>query len=258
MGDCCVLCEDRAHVRILAINRSEQQNKLNIACMDTLRGLLQEAETDESCRVVVLTAVGDYFCNGGDLGDYRLQSSVDIRRFGQAFIRLHSLISGLEKPVLAAVQGDVFGGGMSLLEACDLAVAAEDARFGTPEISAGIAPMMALAGVVRVANRKRTMQMALLGETMDANEALAMGWVNWICPREELMQTVFQIADKIAERNPVAVSHCKKLYSQVGAARYESQLEAGLGMLVSLLKSDDAAEALRARQEQALPRWKNR
>lgn len=258
MNESCVSCERREHTRILTINRPAQQNKLNIFCMDELSTLLLEAEKDDSCHVVILTGAGDYFCNGGDLGDYRLQSSVDIHRFGQAFIRVHSLISGLEKPVLAAVQGDVFGGGMSLLEACDLAAAADDVKFGTPEITVGIAPMMALAGVVRVANRKRSMQMALLGETLDAKEALAMGWVNWICPREELMQTVFQIAEKIAERNPVAVSHCKMLYGQIGATSYESQLKAGLGMLVSLLKSDDAAEAMRARLEQTKPQWRNR
>jgi enoyl-CoA hydratase/carnithine racemase len=258
MDDCCVLCEVRDNIRILTINRPAQQNKLDIACMDKLTTLLQEAEADESCRVVVLTGVGDYFCSGGELGDYRFKSSVDIRRFGRTFIKLHSAISNLEKPVLAAVQGDVFGGGMSILEACDLAVAVEDAKFGTPEITTGIAPMMALAGVVRVADRKGAMQMALLGEAIDAKKALAVGWINWVCPRSELMQTMFEIADNIAARNPVAVSHCKKLYGQIGANHYENQLEAGLGMLVSLLKSDDAAEALRARQNQTQPQWRNR
>ena len=211
MAEQYVLRDDHGKVRILKINRPAQQNKLNIACMDELRKALQDAESDESCRAIVLCGVGEHFCNGGELGDYRSQSPVDLRRFGNSFIKVHTAISNLAKPVIAAVQGDVAGGGLNLLEACDLAVASEDANFSVPEITLGIAPMMALTGVTRIKSRKGAMQMALLGEAVDARQALAMGLVNWICPRCDVMPMALKIAIGLAERNPVAVSLCKKL-----------------------------------------------
>lgn len=258
MGYQYIRSEKSGKVCILTIDRPEQANRLNIGCMDELCKALGEAEADPDCGAVVLTGAGSYFCNGGELGDYRSQSSVEIGRFGKSFIRLHLAICKLDKVVIAAVQGDVLGGGVNLLEACDLAVASDEASFTMPEMSVGIAPMMALTGLSRVNSRKGAMEMALLGKPISAVKALDMGLVNWVCPRSEVVGRAVELAEEIAGRNPVAVAMLKKLYGQIAAPDYERQLENGLSMLVALLKSRDAAEAVCAREEERLPVWQGR
>ena len=258
MGYSHIRVEKSGKAHILTIARPEQSNRLNMGCMDELRQALGEAEADPGCGAVILTGSGSWFCNGGELGDYRTQTSVEIGLFGKSFIRLHMAVCNLEKVVIAAVQGDALGGGVNLLEACDLAVAADDATFTMPEMSAGIAPMMALAGLSRVRSRKNAMEMSLLGNPISAAKAQEIGLVNWVCPRSEVLGKAVELAGEIAGRNPVAVAMLKKLYGQIAAPDYERQLENGLSMLISLLKSADAAEAVSAREEKRNPVWQGR
>jgi enoyl-CoA hydratase/carnithine racemase len=253
-----IITELRGPVLVITINRPEAANQLNIACLNQLVAALLEAEAAQACRSVILTAVGEYFCNGGELGDYRRQSPVAIREFGESFIALHQAIVSLPKPVIAAVQGHAAGGGLSLVEACDLAVASEAARFGIPEIKNGIAPMMALAGVTRALTRKRVMELALLGETIRAARALEMGLVNWVAPPAEVLQLALAVAGKLADYSPTAMRFIKKLYQGLDSLPYERQLGAGLSALVAVLKSDDAAEALAAREEGRAPVWRGK
>ena len=250
--------EMKDRVAILSLNRPEAENKLNIEIMRALAEALRENETDPGCGAVILTARGEVFCGGGELGDYRHKSAVEIRRFGDSFIMLHRAITRLAKPVIAAVQGDALGGGLSLVEACDLAVASEEASFGVPEIKAGLAPMMALTGARRIRSRKGCLEMALLGESVSAARAQEIGLVNWVCPRSKVLDMAFTIAGRLAVSNPTAMALCKKLYAQGDALPYEHQLEAGLDTLVALLKSEDAAEALTAGAEGRAPVWKAR
>ena len=258
MGYSHIRVEKSGKAYIITIARPEQSNRLNIGCMDELRQALGEAESDPGCGAVILTGSGSWFCNGGELGDYRTKTSVEIGLFGKSFIKLHMAVCNLEKAVIAAVQGDTLGGGVNLLEVCDLAVAADDATFTMPEMSVGIAPMMALTGLSRVRSRKNAMEMSLLGKPISAAKALEIGLVNWVCPRDEVLGKAVALAEEIAGRNPVAVAMLKKLYGQIAAPDYEKQLENGLNMLVALLKSSDAEEAVCAREENRAPVWQRR
>lgn len=237
-----IRCAQQGKIWILTINRPEQTNKLSIQTMNELVCALKEAEGDEDCRVVILTGEGEYFCNGGELGDYQRQSSMEIRNFGESFINLHLAITGLSKPVIAAVQGHALGGGFNLVEACDLAVASEEAKFGVPEINSGLAPMMALTGVSRTLGRKGAMELSFLGESITAQKAREIGLVNWVCPQEEVLERAREIAQRLAGFNATAINLCKKLYQRIGAAEYRRELEQGLDMLVTLLKSADAGQ----------------
>lgn len=243
---------------VITINRPEIENKLNIGCMDEISASLKKAEADPDCKCVILTSVGEYFCNGGELGDFRYKSPMEIRAFGESFVNMHTTISGIKKPVIAAVTGHALGGGMNLVEVCDLAVASDDVMFGVPEMKSGLAPMMALTGVTRVASRKAAMEIALFGDSMTAHRALERGIVNIVCDRKEVMDKALEMAERIAKSNPVAVSLCKGLYQKIGSANYRQNLESGLDMLVSLLKSEDAAEVLNAKEQKREPVWKNK
>jgi enoyl-CoA hydratase/carnithine racemase len=245
-------------VRILTINLPAQTNKLSNQCLGELVHALEAADAAPDCRVVVLTAVGEYFCNGGELGDFRTQSPVEIRAFGDRFIKFHMAITKLSKPVIAAVQGHAHGGGSNLVEACDLAVASSEATFAVPEINFGLAPMMALAGLTRLLSRKGVMEWALFGQAIPASKAAEIGLINWVCKPEEVMAKAMAVANRLSRFNPTAMAACKRLYHEADALGYQRQLECGLGMLVTLLKSEDAAEAVSAREQNRAPEWKGK
>ena len=250
-----VLREVRDNITIITINRPEIDNKLNIDCMDQIVSHLHDAQEDSRCKVVILTANGNTFCTGGELGDFRTKSPMEIRAFGDSFIKLHTTMVKLSKPVIAAVMGDALGGGFNLLEACDLAVVSKDAMFGVPEIKSGLAPMMALTGVSRVSSRKELMALSLFGDSIDAQRAKEIGLVNLIVEKDHVLDQAIEWAQKLAVSNPVSIELCKKLYAQLDGLCYASQLEKGLDILVALLKSDDAKEVLDAKEENRNPIW---
>jgi enoyl-CoA hydratase/carnithine racemase len=244
---------------VITINRPEVDNKLNIGCMDEIAASLKKAESDPECRCVILTNSGKYFCSGGELGDFRHKSSMEIRRFGESFINMHMTICNIKKPVIAAVKGHALGGGMNLVEVCDLAVTEEDIQFGVPEMKSGLAPMMALTGVTNVLSRKGSMELSLFGDNITAQRALEIGLVNKVCQKQgDVMGEALKMAQRIAGSSPVAISLCKGLYQKTGNTQYRQNLESGLDLLISLLKSEDAAEALGAGEENRSPVWKDK
>lgn len=253
-----ILGEMSDHIQIITMNFPENMNKLSIPLMEEIIDALGNAENDDECRVVILTASGEYFCGGGELGDYRVKSSMEIRKFGDSLYRLHATIARLNKPVIAAVQGHAFGGGMSLVEACDLAAAADGVFFAIPEVKSGLSPMVSLIGACQILSRKRIMEMAFLGETISTERAIKEGLINWSFNRDELMEKTMYLARKLCENNPSAIGLCKKLYRQTYSLNYESKLQCAVDTLVSLLKSEDAEEVLRAKEEERNPFWKNK
>jgi enoyl-CoA hydratase/carnithine racemase len=116
--------------------------------------------------------------------------------------------------------------------------------------------MMALSGLSGLLSRKGVMELALFGEPITSSRAVETGLVNEICKNEEVLNLAIKRAKKLAEFNPTAIALCKKLYAESEALTYKKRLESGLNMLISLLKSDDAAEALTAIEEDRKPRWK--
>ncbi len=242
---------------IITINQPETMNKLDFTNMEEIISALKEEERNLECTAIILTSVGDYFCGGGNLGDFRTKCSMEIRDFGDSLKSIHCTIAGLSKPVIAAVQGHAFGGGFSLVEACDLAVASEEACFATPESRHGLGPAIAMVGAIQTVPKKMAMQLAFLGDQLTAEEALEKGLVNLICPKEDVLSKTIEIAERISKNNPSAIALCKKLYIQTVDLSYDKQLEYAIGILVSMLKADDAAIAYRANQEGDKPVWKN-
>ncbi len=254
----CITIAARGRVRVLTINRPAAANKLSNCCLDELAGALEAFEADLACGAVVLAAAGDCFCSGGELGDCRTESPIDMRAFGNRFVRFHMAIVQSSKPVIAAVEGPAHGGGFSVVEACDLAVASSAATFAVPEINFGLAPMMALAGLARVLTRKRVMELSLLGEIIPASRALQLGVVNWVTEPGAVMPKAMEVAERLSRASPTALATCKRLYYEADALSYQRQLECGLSMLITLLKSEDAAEAVTAREAGRAPAWKGR
>ncbi len=249
---------DRSQKRIarLWIRPDDPGHRLSIPAMREAAAAVRGFGADPECRAVLLEAEGEYFCAGGELGDFRKKSVEDILAFGDAFIDLHTAVVETPVPVVAKVRGHAFGGGANLIEACDLAYAGESARFAVPEITGGLAPMLAMSGLFRDLSRKQAMVMAFLGETLSAAAARDCGLVNQVFPDNKLDAGVDEVLARLVGNSPSAINLSKRLYLAIDPIDYRKRLLSGQALLVALLKSDEAREALDAADEKRKPRWK--
>lgn len=241
----------------ILINMPENANRLTNKCMDEVVDSLKTAENDGECYAIIFGTVGDVFClGGGELADYRVSTTKDIRAFGDYFIRLHTAFGRTPKPVICAVQGEAIGGGFSLIEACDLAVCAEDALLSISELMWGLPPAMGMTGLYEEMTKKTVMEMGLLGRKLTAKEALKYGMVNAVVPKDEVMDTARKMASTFADKNPTSIAIFKEIYRQMGLYAYERRMESAQSLLVSCFKSNDGFEVLNAKDEKRAPVWK--
>jgi len=245
------------NAQIIILNRLDSNNKLSIDFMKKIAKSINDA-ISYKMRSIIITNQGEYFCGGGELGNYTKKTSLEIAEFGEVFINLHKMIYNSPIPIIAAVKGKVMGGGFSFVEACDFAVASEESTFCVPEIKSGIAPMMALVGVKNVLTKKKCYELALLGKEMNAREAQEIGLINKALPMKEVQEFAIDISNQIASSNPSAIKLCKELYASMDASDYEAQLNKGLLYLIKLLKSSDAELAYNSKGKIDNSIWENR
>ena len=252
-----VLAADEAGVRTLTLNRPEARNALSMALMQALTEALIAAGQDPAVKVVVLAAAGPAFSAGHDLKEMRSQPRRDA--YEAVFARCAELMKTvvrLPKPVIAKVHAMATAAGCQLVASCDLAVAAEGAKFATPGVNIGLfcsTPMVALS---RVIGRKQAMDMLLTGRPVEAREALAMGLVNRVVPAAELDREVAGLASGIAAKSPITLA--------IGKEAFYRQMEMGLdeayaftaGVMTTNMMTADAAEGIDAFIEKRHPVWK--
>ena len=166
------------------------------------------------------------------------------RRFGEHFAGLHTDIVGLTKPVLAAVNGHVRAGGMSLLSVCDLAVARESAEFAMPEIRAGLWPIMAMVSVNRALPRKRAFEQYYFGDAIDARRALEWGLINWAVPDGSFDETVRARAQQLAALPRSAVRIGRTTFAGIEQRSYVDGFTYSAERLIELLTDPEASKAL--------------
>lgn len=237
------------------INRPEIDNKLSITCMQEITELLDEAAEDKECRAIVLSGTQKWFCSGGENGDFRKQTTMQLKRFGKAFITMHVAFQNCPRPIIAAVEGDAFGGGCSLVEACDLAVGADSALFAVPEMTSGLAPAMGFSGLYAFLPKKVAMSMGLLGEKLSAARAKELGLLNEVVPKDQVMAKATEIAEKLASLTPTGIKLFKEMYADMGQRSYENRLRIGQSMMVTLFRTEDGPEALAYKEENREPHW---
>jgi enoyl-CoA hydratase/carnithine racemase len=209
-----VLRQDDGRVALLTLNRPGKLNALNYELIDRLATRLDEIETDDAIRVVVLTGSGDHaFSAGADIAEFapsvRKGAAAALRDFVRRGQRLTARIEAFPKPIIVAVNGLAYGGGSEITEAAPLAIASERASFCKAEISLGFAPPFGGSQrLPRLIGRKRALRMILSGEPIGAWKARDYGLVNEVVPHERLYEEAFQLARVIAEKSPLALAAC--------------------------------------------------
>ena len=252
--------EQRGAARWLILDRPAQRNALTGESMAALSAALSRADADTEVRAICLTGAGEKaFCSGMDLAAARGAvgagplAAHEVRR---AYAALLAQLPRLGKPVVAAVNGAVLGGGMGLLAACDLAIAAEDARFGTPEIDIGLFPYMALAPLSRCVGRRAALELMLTARRIDAAEAREIGLINRAVPRAELEPRTQELLELLAQKSPSALRLGRRAFYATQDLPYEAQLEALCAQLSINALSEDTAEGVAAFLEKRKPEFK--
>ena len=251
--------ERRGAAAWLWLNRPELRNALNDVVMGSISDFLRGIEKDSQCRVVVLAGRGQAFCAGGDLSRMeqaakltKARAKAEAARFAHLLHRMHAF----PKPLVARVHGPAFAGGMGLVAACDLVVAAEEAEFCLPEVRIGLVPAMISPYLVRAMGEQQARRYVLTGERLAAREAHRIGFVHECVPAAELDARVERLAAQLASAGPLALARSKKLLARVGKAPISPALAAHTaGVLAEARAGDEAREGIRSFLEKRRPRW---
>ena len=249
---------DEAHVARLTLNRPDKRNPISpISCGELLHALgLLKANKD--VRAIVLTGAGTVFSAGGDLAAMQAPPDAAVGVPPATLVELLTAMHEVGKPIIAMVNGPALAGGLGLMVACDLVVAADTAVFGTTEISVGLWPMMITAEITRNVGRKMTLDMMLTGRKLAAAEALACGLVNRVVPAAHLEDATMALANEIAERSPAALALGLRAFYRSQDLEFEPQLRFLQSELGRVLSLEDAAEGISAFLAKRKPVWKGK
>jgi enoyl-CoA hydratase/carnithine racemase len=253
-----VLVEKREQIGFITLNRPQAMNTFNVPFARELNDALREMEADPEVRVVVIDANGKHFSTGISLDEFKGKTCKDYREFIHLMDEHNHTIAKMKRPVIASVKGYALANGAGLSFACDLTVAAEDAKFGTTAINVGLICLGPAAPLVRNVGRKKALEMVLTGDIIPAAEAERLGLVNKVVPLEKLEETTLELATKLAAKSPLAIQMGKAGIYGAEDLPYHKGLDRLSEMFASLCTTEDAEEGVKAFLEKRKPEWKER
>lgn len=226
-----LVCEEGAGVANIILSRPEKKNALDRVAADELALCLGHIRESPTVRVVLITAEGNDFCAGADLealSAMRDATPDQHRADAQALADVFVAIRNLPQPVVAGVQGHALAGGCGLADACDIALAHENARFGYPEVRVGFVPAMVMTMLRRSASQKRAFELVATGRLIDAHEAETIGLITRVIPAAKFKDEVEQVAAHLAELPPEALRLTKRLFYESEGKSFAESLAAGV------------------------------
>ncbi len=252
-----VLRREEGGVVTLTLNRGDRFNPLSAQMIAAIEAELDAVGADRTARVVVLAAAGRGFCAGHDLKEMRAHSSDEAwqKTLFADCSRMMLKLTQIPQPVVARVHGIASAAGCQLVSMCDLAVAAEEARFALPGVNIGVFCSTPAVGVTRNIGRKRSMEMLLTGELFDARTALSWGLVNRVVPAAELDAEVAKFTGVIVARSAKVVASGKRAFYRQIDQPIDAAYQATNDTMACSVLEPDAAEGIDAFIEKRAPRW---
>jgi methylglutaconyl-CoA hydratase len=245
----------------VTLNRPEVRNAFNETMIAELTAIFTELNGDDEIRAVVLAANGTAFCAGADLNWMKKMAAfsdeenrADARRLANMLAAIHRC----GKPVIARVNGDVYGGGMGLIAACDVAVAADTARFCLSEARLGLIPATIAPYVIRALGERASRRYFTTAEQFDCATALRLGLIHEAVSASELDAAVRKLADALCANGPSAVRECKQLVQDVaGRMLDEALIEETAGLIARVRAGAEGREGIASFLEKRAPAWRD-
>ena len=245
-------------IATITLNRPEKRNALSLALMGELIAALRDIGARRDVAVVILAGNGPAFSAGHDLGEMAGRSLDEYRVIFDRCCELMELIQAIPQPVIAMVRGIATAAGCQLAATCDLVVAEEGARFGTPGVKIGLFCSTPMVAISRVIGQKRAMQMLLTGVPIDARTAAEWGLVNEVVPADQLLARTRELAAQIAAASPLVLGIGKEaFYAQIDRDRHAAYDYTKTVMTMNALAAD-AQEGIGAFLEKRQPTWTGR
>ena len=240
------------------LNRPEVHNAFNDVMIRELLGVFHEISQSDDIRIAILTGKGESFCAGADLNWMKRminfsyeQNLEDSLKLAELFYLMYSL----PKPIIAAVNGAAIGGGTGLVAVCDIAIAAENAKFSLSEVKLGLVPACISPYVIRKVGEGRCREFFLTGERVTAQRALELGLVNQVVPLTELDMAVNEKVKQLLSSGPKAIAMCKELLKNVPGMSFDKAMTYTAEMIASMRIGDEGQEGMNAFLEKRKPKW---
>lgn len=249
-----VLVEKRNGAAWITLNAPEKRNALTAEMVATLTETFEQANADDAVRSIVLTGNGPAFCAGADLKNRGAMGEPG-KRGGNPFVDLLLAMRDGAKPLICAVNGAAFGGGLGLVACADIAIAADSAKFSFSEVRIGVIPAMISVVVLPKIGTHHGMRLFLTGERFDAEAGRGYGLLHDVVPADALHERVERELGEIAKGGPNAVIEAKKLVRTVARLDEEAAFAYAEGVIEGLFASDEAAEGMAAFAEKRPPSW---
>ena len=254
-----ITVDRRGAVAVLTINRPDKLNALNNEVHSEAVAALDELREDDTVRVVVITGAGEKsFVAGADIGEFQEQTPVTQRnRFHES--TLFNSIDIFPKPVIAMVNGFCLGGGNEVALACDIRICSNTARFSQPEINLGLIPGGGgTQRLTRLIGEGRAMEVMLTGDMIDAETALKFGLINHVYPADELEAKTMELANKIAEKAPIALQLVKEAVKFASRSNLDEGLRREVDLFAICFSTEDKKEGVSAFLEKRKPVFKGK
>ena len=242
----------------LTLNRPEHLNALDSPMAEELYAALLELDADSQVRVVLLKGAGKAFCAGIDVNELSGKSTLEYREWIERMERPLVAVSRMKKPVIAQLHGVAAANGMGLVAAADLVIAADNARMGLTAINVGLNCVGPVIPVARCLGRKKALELLLYGNLISASEALGLGLINKLVPKEELETQARQWAHELAQKSPVAVQIAKSAFYNSEDMDYAKQFAYMNEAFARLCTTADAKEGVQAFFEKRKPVWQEK
>lgn len=250
-----VLVDVADGVMTVTLNRPKAKNAANKALSEGVAAAMDELDGNDDIRVAILTGAGGTFCAGMDLKAFVSGEMPMVE--GRGFAGLTEAPPA--KPLIAAVEGFALAGGLELMISCDLVVAADNAKFGIPEVKRGLAA--AAGGLMRLPRQvppRLAMEMALTGDFIDATRAAEIGLVNRVVPAGSALDAAKELAATICANGPLAVKVSKQVITESGDWGADEMWEKQQAIVMPIFGSEDAIEGATAFAEKRAPNWKGK
>ena len=253
-----ILIEKKEQIGIITLNRPEKFNTFSTPLAEELNTALRQLDEDQEVRVVIVKGAGKVFSTGIDVSEFHGKTPFEYHRWLTLMDQMHLTIASMEKPVIAMVHGYAVANGAGLMAASDFAIVAEGTQIGTTAINVGLLCTGPIIPMSYGLGKKKTLEMLLSGDMIDAKEAERLGLVNKVVPSDKLEEETFAFAQKLIAKSPLAIQIGKVFYYQMIDMPFRQRIALNREVMTTLCTTEDALEGINAFIEKRPPKWKGK